>query len=1030
MQMNDFRAFNGPRKFGFDIENGIIADLVVIYAPNGMGKTSFFDSIEWGLTGEIDRFNTDIKANEYQGYILKNRESDSKVTSVEIVLDDEKVIQRKTSKLTKKIKKDYLPGRISKGKDIIESYNDWQSLLLPHNKIDGLISARSPAAKYEYWGSYWDPTGSERKLFDFIYKMKKCSQNQVEEIKNEIKLIKDKMNEFESIPDILNFINSFIDQYNNITNKINKIQNINENTSYEEYKEFKYNVNLLRTTCQDKCREFDNNLNILNLLLTNFEEYKKNLEDKQYNVNLKNRWAKILDKGNIKLKKIQEIRELENDIEKDEELYFKINNIYLAGESWTKEYSNYIESKLTLNSVSENRNSLFKSLASWNDEIKRINLVREENYKEIKQLKESTEELTSILNYIDHLNLKLTNKEKRHSFLNKIGEKLEDKILNIKYKIKSVNEIYVNYEKIFIEKIASSDILRDSEIKNKFLRNLEEKLHCINDIEKKVIEARTRYEESEKLSKELNIIIKESRDYINKSKINVCPLCKAEYDNSEILLKRTLMKINNDESVEIYYKNWCELNEKFQEEKRLLAGLIEDWNLSVDSLKNDVIKEFQEYEKKKNKLELIKEKLNLRINNLQSKKNKELIKVNKIGFKNDQLTNKNIEEWYNQKEKEYKDSFNFCDLKLKEYNNYVDKINLEIKILDKSYYNAKNIKETFEDIADNKLKIAILNELQLSHEWNSICKKKEEIGKLKDEHMRKKKELDNKINNYYWIDVNRIDYYRDKIKKYENIILRDENLKEYVNTYIGQFGNNNINLKTIKTMINKTKKFESITKQRWDILNNISSDEDLEIYYKDLEKLKEDIILKNNLLLKKESACNQLEKSFDSAKEILEKKVNRIFNEDLINDIFKKIDPHPFMKKLKYEITFNENDKPELNIYADSDDENTLNKYLPEWYFSSAQLNVVAISSFLGRALSFDSRPINAIFIDDPIGNFDDINTVAFVDLLRSLVESKYCQIIMSTHDENLFNLIKRKIPGEFYNSKFMEFESVGELKS
>jgi hypothetical protein len=27
-------------------------------------------------------------------------------------------------------------------------------------------------------------------------------------------------------------------------------------------------------------------------------------------------------------------------------------------------------------------------------------------------------------------------------------------------------------------------------------------------------------------------------------------------------------------------------------------------------------------------------------------------------------------------------------------------------------------------------------------------------------------------------------------------------------------------------------------------------------------------------------------------------------------------------------------------------------KYLPEWYFSSAQLNVVALSSFLGRALS------------------------------------------------------------------------------
>ncbi len=73
-----FRAYKDIQKFNF-MHNGSgnIADLVAIYAPNGYGKTSFFDAVEWAVTGNIERLNTGKPIKEEvrneKGYILKNK---------------------------------------------------------------------------------------------------------------------------------------------------------------------------------------------------------------------------------------------------------------------------------------------------------------------------------------------------------------------------------------------------------------------------------------------------------------------------------------------------------------------------------------------------------------------------------------------------------------------------------------------------------------------------------------------------------------------------------------------------------------------------------------------------------------------------------------------------------------------------------------------------------------------------------------------------------------------------------------------
>ena len=143
-----------------------------------------------------------------------------------------------------------------------------------------------------------------------------------------------------------------------------------------------------------------------------------------------------------------------------------------------------------------------------------------------------------------------------------------------------------------------------------------------------------------------------------------------------------------------------------------------------------------------------------------------------------------------------------------------------------------------------------------------------------------------------------------------------------------------------------------------------------------------------------------------------------------MNEIYQKIDPHDIMKNVTYNLNFNEKDEPQLFIEVQEENDNGEVAYRPENYFSTAQLNTVAFSSFFGRALSASNLPVRTICIDDPIGHFDDMNILGFTDMIRDILETQHCQIIMSTHDEKVYQIMKRKLDENYYNTAFIDLES------
>ena len=162
---------------------------------------------------------------------------------------------------------------------------------------------------------------------------------------------------------------------------------------------------------------------------------------------------------------------------------------------------------------------------------------------------------------------------------------------------------------------------------------------------------------------------------------------------------------------------------------------------------------------------------------------------------------------------------------------------------------------------------------------------------------------------------------------------------------------------------------------------------------KELEEYKKDLEKKVKVSEKIASEKKQLEAK-------IEKDVKNFFHEELINQIYSKIDPHPEFKKVQFSCTF-ENGTGKLNVYVKDEVNNK----------------------------DDNGNDVNCIFIDDPIQSMDSINILATIDLFRSLVSNYDKQIILSTHDENFHRLLEKKIPTEYFDSKFIELETFGTVK-
>lgn len=184
------------------------------------------------------------------------------------------------------------------------------------------------------------------------------------------------------------------------------------------------------------------------------------------------------------------------------------------------------------------------------------------------------------------------------------------------------------------------------------------------------------------------------------------------------------------------------------------------------------------------------------------------------------------------------------------------------------------------------------------------------------------------------------------------------------------------------------------------------------------QKIKKGIADLEKQIERKTNQKNEVDAETEKLKDFLNDFVQSYFQLDLINKLYNTIDPHPNYKKVHFKCDF-EQKKPRLNVIMESVADDS-DKIVPNLYLSTAQINILSFCIFMAKAVfakTDEGKDMDCIFVDDPIQALDDINILSMIDLLRNVAFTLDKQIVITTHDRNFFQLLQKKMPQDKFNA-------------
>ena len=278
IEIDAFRGYKENTIFDFTKQNSV-ADLIVLHAPNGFGKTSFFESVEWCLSSKLMRIEKNKILQESEdkdrGFTLKNKYSIKEFGEVKITTVDEQIVYRQTAK-TRDSKygfKDYgYQGHVEN--QFITDNFDITSHLLTQDGMDSFLRFTNSKEKFDALTNFWNKGEETSEKYRQLEKLNEKIQKKILTLDNKIIQIK---KEIENVQ----ITQEEVDDVNNRLNKINK------NLTYDKKIRFDFDKN----TSTQKVVYFSSELK---QLIVDIEQEVNFLKDKQNSLeNLKNNFVKF-----------------------------------------------------------------------------------------------------------------------------------------------------------------------------------------------------------------------------------------------------------------------------------------------------------------------------------------------------------------------------------------------------------------------------------------------------------------------------------------------------------------------------------------------------------------------------------------------------------------------------------------------------------------------------------------------------------------------------------------------------------------
>lgn len=1027
------RAFRCFEEADIDFsKDGVSANLVAIQAPNGFGKTSLLDAIEFGMTNRIERFekanykndNVVDKALRDKKSFLHNKESVNIPIKIKIVCEDgssygdvytvqnENLFSRKNN-----LKNEY-----------------FRSVILSQDWFSEFVSATDPEDRYEIFFKYFYD-GDD--IVNYRFKLnKKINSLNTEKDKTEKRV--DDLNELLSETVASNVKKEFEKQLAKL-----KEQNIVFSSLSELTKD---NLSESIVIVDNKIVSLLKNQEKLDTIIQHLDD---SLEGKSDCLSLSQLSIELIHIKNekIELKKVNE--ELEKQY-KLKQLRKELSSLFKVRMPYKKENDELNFGLNHLISLHDTTIALVENETKQKTIEEEIKILKGKEATLCNEILQRTKKRQSVMGELKSIDTKLSSLEDDYA-------RYQSELQSIAAKDKKIRTIIkeIDNARNRINKLSSRCITLSSYVQN--VNDLDFVLMSDDFFPDMVAALKNNVEKQKQQQKEqvkvegLIIGQKEYQDEVRRLIIDVqnvnsvlkdgvCPVCGYDYKSQGELLQR--IEANNilDDSIKnlIGQKQRIgdeiqNLSQEIHKAQTNLLGMIsekvEKCNKLISQLKNSIV----EKERVKGLLNSEIETQKKAIQNLSLEFKDfslEQLRLAYMEYKaSKEIEIKNVDEIIRNKEKEKNAVFENVENKLKTKDNLL--VQYSVLLTNPDYLNlSEKLKQdlrspSFSSIQWKDRQKVVSEEIKKLDIQASVLK--DSIQKLEVEGISEDQ-----------IDLN-VEFKKITESEIEDAKTNVSKTLSYLNTQCEVHELNplqieqSLDIKIVKEAANKALQRNAKSK-----LLIAASIKELEILKDLMEKsikymeYQENIDEKNKLkkvlgTLESELECCSNEK--ESLENYINEYVNNFFDLDLINRLYNTIDPHPDYKKIKFSCNF-DNLRPKLSIVMSPKGEE-MKQIVPNLYFSTAQINILSFCIFLAKALHTKNdkgETIDCIFIDDPIQSLDDINILSLIDLLRNLAFTNKKQIILTTHDKNFYELLKRKMPANLFNSKFLKLYERGKV--
>ncbi|MFC0273168.1 AAA family ATPase [Metabacillus herbersteinensis] len=523
--LNNFRIFRGKHEFDFSNKK-----VIVIEGPNGHGKSTIFDAINWVISGKISRYVGSSEHLQFN-FIINNDALNKGVdeASVEIYLNSSETICIKRSIKNTGLQKLVVNGQrtliregqkeivrllvnenITNDANLLESIDLLSfiesTLILSQENLEVFVRGNKPTERYSKLEQILGLTRYGQDFKEYLQDLKKgygaeyegigLEQNKLKherELLNaeyQPKLLQNERIGSKSKESILNELNTFQGDLKNYSLQPLTIdQNFNELTK-DEYELVKRYIDLI----EDELKQLE---------YFEFEIKKKEIYVDELEIN-----EKIIEYKN-------EIENLKRNILNREKGLERANS-RIENLNTISRTNNYLETKKI------EKESIITNIKSITENLKTISKNLEINYTDL-----TFEQISIYENEFNANNDRLNKliKKKRiielERRLNELKKEAEDLEKGLEIENKLVNDFKTRVQEIN-ESISGLNIQKDSSLSLQINAVIHEvQSHLLDSKEQKCLVCGTDYESDEKLKSAIRIELENSTKFINQVDISI-----------------------------------------------------------------------------------------------------------------------------------------------------------------------------------------------------------------------------------------------------------------------------------------------------------------------------------------------------------------------------------------------------------------------------------------------------------------------------------------------------------------------------